>query len=318
MSRYLRLLLQSLVTGTLLVWILNRVDFSLFMQTVQQLSSGSLLLILLLSFLVLLCAARRSQLLSGLTQGAPGLWAAYRFYLAGMFYNQFLPTSVGGDVVRIYLLHKQQGDLYRSSSSVLLERLLGLTATLFISLAAALALFPAQGFLPGMPILVSAAAAALTALLVLFHPRLGNCFSKVSQTSRLTGPLFKFIMAGQQFRHDRSLLLQAVLFSLAYQLGDILVACMLGRLVGIELSVLYFLFFIPIVYIVTLVPISINGLGVRENAMVFLFAGAGAEPTVIVFLSLLVYADRLLKGMVGGLLLFISGWVQRQEAREGR
>lgn len=309
MKRRLRFFLQALVTALLLLWVLSQVDVLALQNAIRQISVVWLAAIIVISFLVFAVAARRSQLLAGLPGGHRGLWLSYCFYLAGMFYNQFLPTSVGGDIARIYLIQKQQGKVYQAASSVLLERALGLVITLLIAIITGIYLYgPGGSRLAGNLLLLWLVVLIIT--LLLFHPRLSALVERLmskTRMSRLLAVVHKFLLALQEFRKHPLPLLQAGFLSIIYQAGDILVIGMLGDLVGISVPLSYYFLFIPIVYVVSLLPISINGLGVRENSMVFLFSGVGGEPALVLLLSLLIYLDRLIKGLAGGIWLLSSG-----------
>lgn len=65
-----------------------------------------------------------------------------------------------------------------------------------------------------------------------------------------------------------------------------------------DVAFVYFLVFIPLLYIVTMLPITINGLGLRENLLVFLLALVGVGSSSAVLLSLLIYLDRLVRGVI--------------------
>lgn len=319
MRRWL-LLLQFLVTILLLALVISRIDGEEVTGVLAQVSLSALGLIVGISFLVFGLAARRSQLLAGLPRGMGGLWKAYRFYLTSMFYNQFLPTSIGGDAVRIYLIQKEQGSIYSAGSSVVLERAVGLIFTLLLAVISGLYL-SSQGSRQLMGVLYGLLIGVAAVTMLLFQPALTRFLARAQLDSRL-GTLWlaanKFLQTLQQYRQQPKLLFRAGLLTLAYQIGDIIVIWMLGGLVNMNVSFVHYLLIIPIVYVVTMLPISINGLGVRESTMVYLFVNAGAEPAQALLLSLLFYGDRLIKGMVGGAVLVIRGGLEglREESRQ--
>ncbi|MGR6835327.1 lysylphosphatidylglycerol synthase transmembrane domain-containing protein [Syntrophomonas erecta] len=311
MSNRLKFWLKLLVSMTLLVLILSQVNLSVIIKQVQGLPVFKLISVWGLSFLFLTIAAGRSCLLvAKRCRVNISLLQSYRFYLTGLFYNQLLPTSIGGDLVRIYMIDGFVGDLYGSSSTVFIERFSGLLATLMISLAAAGVLYYYLQVRVYINYVVVVLILAAIAGFLVMHPATRKVLQRSGpwvRVNRLKVIADRFLGTLQEYRYHPGLLMKTSFLSLCYQLSDILVAYLLGRMAGIELNFWYFLLFIPLVYVVTLIPISINGLGVRENTMVFLFAGAGVESSAALLLSLLIYLDRLLKGLAGGVWSAFQG-----------
>ena len=82
---------------------------------------------------------------------------------------------------------------------------------------------------------------------------------------------------------------------------------LVARAIGVTISVWYFVLFVPIVSVVLMLPVSMSGLGVREGAYVYLFGQAGVSTAQALTMSLLIYALRVVAGLVGGLLYALQG-----------
>ena len=308
-------LIKLIITVFLLLLVFSRVEVGLLWLNIKELSLPALALILLFSLSSIALAARRSQIsIQEKAFTRISLWESYKYYLMGMFYNNLLPTSIGGDLFRIYLLEKKAGHIYRVSSTVFIERLSGLLLTLFLALFSALILYTNQNsiyilYLSGFLLF------SCIIILLLFSPSfllLLKRKSSILALQKLLQIIERFLTAVQEYRHNPRLIGQILFLSLLYQLSDILVAYCLGLIIGIEVNFLYFLFFIPLLYIITLLPVSINGLGLRENTLVYLFSTIGTASHKALLLSLLIYLDRLVKGLVGALLLLAATQLNQQ------
>jgi len=266
-----------------------------------------------------LAAARRSQIsVQKKCAIKISLLESYQYYLIGMFYNNLLPTSIGGDVFRICLINQKAQQIYRVSSTVFIERLTGFFATLSLSLLAALVLYRTQHQEIYVLYLSGLFMGVCLVMLLFFSP---SCWLFIRRTTELLHlqkpfqPIEEFAAIVQEYKHDLGLLFKMLVLSLFYQLSDIFVAYLFSRTIGFDVDFIFFLLFIPLVYITTLIPISFNGLGVRENVMVYLFSTLGTATHKVLLLSLLIYMDRIVKGALGGILNLV---VIAIETRKGR
>lgn len=310
MTAKAKIILKVLFSLVLLLFVLSRVNLTEISDSIKGLFMPGILLVLTLSMISILFAARRSQLAVGeKTNLQISLWESYRYYLAGMFYNNIFPTAIGGDLVRIFMINKKAGQFYLVSSTVFMERLCGLFATLILSLSAALVLYVTRQYTVYMLYLIVVAILFALAILLLFSTRFHILIRKLLvllHLERFFAFIEEFIRVVQEYRNNRFLLMEMMVWSILFQLSDIIAAYLFSLLIGFKVSFLFFLLFIPLVYIITLLPISINGLGLRENALVFLFSGVGAAGHQALLLSILIYLDRLIKGITGGLIIAVS------------
>lgn len=224
-------------------------------------------------------------------------------YFVGFFFNIFLPSGFGGDVVKMFELSQDSHRGAESVSAVLAERIVGLLASCVLAL---IGLF--FGFRL-VPLPVTGLIAALT-LAILAG---GWVLLQRDLWERL--PLI-----GRLARQDRVRKLSAAM--LAYDGKSLLVALLVGIVftvvlaganlcvalaLGVRISPLYFVLFVPVIGAVTTLPISLNGLGVREGIYVALFTQAGVFASQAMAMSLVIYALRLCTGAIGGALYAISG-----------
>ena len=236
---------------------------------------------------------------------------SYKGYLRGLFYNIFMPGVVGGDVVRIGICRFQADcKLGTATASVILERILGVFS-LFVFLFLSHAIF-FDKFLTGIDlrllrylIIIGLLFIIFFIVLVLSRYRL----MKWLQKKDFNG-LMSFVSTGIiAFCSVRMGTFLIVLFlSSLFQSVDIFACFLFSRAIGIQLSLPIFFGIIPLVYFVTVLPVSLGGLGVREGAFVFLFSAFGVGTTEAITLSFLVYFNRVIYGAAGGIVEFLESF----------
>lgn len=248
----------------------------------------------------LVMSAVRWQLVLRLLEVDADLGRLLNHYAAGQFVGNLLPTTVGGDVLRITRLGRDTDDTPTSFASVVLERLTG-----WLVLPA----FIIGGMLinPGLAQLGTASAVAIViafmtigVLVVLLwaaeHPRFGGRALGNSRWRQLLGAVHFGVVSLR--RHPREVI--AVLLSAAaYQAMLIIAAFMAARAVGIDLGPTAFVAFIPAVLIAQVLPLSISGLGLREGALILFLHPLGVSDAQSIVLGLLLYALNLVVSLAG-------------------
>lgn len=212
-------------------------------------------------------------------------------YWQGAFYNSMLPGSISGDAVRIGALVRSGVPLTTVVGSTIIDRLLGLWVSILIGLLGTLWLpvVPQRGWL------VAIFAAIVVGGLVLFFlaPRLAN--SPRIRPRRLVRLLDTY--RGGLSVH---LLLLTTVFQVLVALNGYAVAQALHLPMSIAMCSVY----IPAVTLVTLLPISLNGIGLREVTFVVLLAPSGISPASAILFGGLFYLTTLCAVLPGGLAAF--------------
>ena len=94
--------------------------------------------------------------------------------------------------------------------------------------------------------------------------------------------------------------------TIAFQSAGIFATYLLGVAIGSPISLSYYFILLPIVWLVAMIPISINGLGLREGAFVVLFVSIGMSKEAAIAISVLFLAQAMLQGLIGGVLFLIN------------
>jgi uncharacterized protein (TIRG00374 family) len=298
---------KLVVSAALLLFVLSRVGLQ---QTSDKLRSADVALLLLalalFIFGVYLRAFRWRALLSDRGLHVP-IITLTQLYFIGQFFNTFLPTGFGGDVVRVVELARYGVSKAESLSTVFLDRLSGLMAFFLMTLAAlpfAGQLIPPEVF----GILISLGVAGVAGTWLMFERRfttslMNSIFARAKFPFQSKVERLYASMRANSTRATAEAMAIGFLFNLLLIAVNYLVAAALGQHIALG----YFFLFIPIISSLLLLPISLNGLGVREGAYVLLFANAGVGSVTAASMSLAFWAITVTAGLIGGVLYAMQG-----------
>lgn len=218
-------------------------------------------------------------------------------YLVGSFFNAFLPSGLGGDVVRAAEA-AQDVESGVAVGTVLVDRLTGLMALFMM----ALAVLPFRP--PDFPDTLSATIATLCVVgllsgFVLVDGRLFRwIIRKLPASMRRLGDGFVERLATAIETCGGQTLVKALLVSVLFNLVQVGWWASTGRALGLQIPYTYYLLVVPVMSLALLVP-SIGGLGVREYLSPSLFRGAGLIPEQAVALTLLVFGLERVASLLG-------------------
>jgi glycosyltransferase 2 family protein len=267
---------------------------------------------------VVLSAVRWEQVLHALEIPAP-LRRLVSHYFAGQFVSNVLPTTIGGDLLRVARLSRENGAPEPSFASVVIERLTGwlvLPVMSMIGLAINRGLFRNHS---AAGVAVTIDAVALIGLLLLLglaaNERLFGRFAGHGGWLRFLGAVHLGVVHLRQHRADAASVLLA---GFAFQ-GTLTVAAFCAaRVIGIdEAGLTAMLAFIPVVLMLQVLPIGISGLGIREAALVVFLSPLGVPEGQAIALGLALYLLNLLVSLVGAPAFAMGGSEQAQPVGHG-
>lgn len=239
----------------------------------------------------------------------PSLPRIMRIFFVSTFMGTFLPASVGGDVVRAYALGREKVPMSLAAASVAMDRALGVVSILLLGAFSILAA-PRQAP-PGVAVVMALGTAACVALAaVIFSERVAALVTSLiarvpgSAVRRLSG---KLLGAVREYRFHHGALANVVAGSLGVQVLRVLQAWLLGLGLGIGSPLAAYFVCIPIILLVMLLPISMNGLGTSQAAFVWCFAALGVARADAFALSVLFVALGIVGNLPGGLLYGLGG-----------
>ncbi len=230
--------------------------------------------------------------------------------LIGMFFGSVLPTKIGGDVVRAYdVTEKSDASIAYGLGSVVIDRILGV---LGLALFAAFTLLLARGAFPdsgayALPV-VAVLIFATTMLAILIHAPLTDLISRKLHRLGLDGFSNKIVELREALSlmtKSRGVLLIGLTLSLMLQVVIVIYYALMGASLGLVIPFSYFFVAVPIALLILLLPVSINGIGLREAVFVYLLDKVSVSPHDAIALSWLAFAMLLLQAIVGGVLFVL-------------
>ena len=303
-------ILKIVVSVGLLAFLIYRAGPSAIASVVRSADPSLLLLGLAVYTSTIVLISWRWQLLLNTQNTRVSFGRLVSLYFIGFFFNNFLPTSIGGDIYRALGAGRESGMRAVAAASVLVERLMGMLAISALAIVAAV--FVVRQMADGAIRVLSLGFGAAILLLValIFHRRTFGLLEPLTRRISLWGlggKLSRFYDALTLYRSQKMALALAFCISIGYQLLIVLFSYLVGLALDLGIPLRYFLLCVPITVIISLVPISINGVGVRETGYVFLLAKIGHSSSEAVSLSLLIYGLSLLASLAGGMLYIIRG-----------
>ena len=225
-----------------------------------------------------------------------------RIYFIGMFFNTVLPTIVGGDAVRVTYLYRETGKLDRAVAASLMERALGVGALILIAVAA-LVFTPAAEVVTGVAeSVIVVTACFLAGILLLFSPwvyRIGTKCMRAIGLRKVEELIGKMQRAIAVYRRRHAVLGVAMLLSCGMQFGMIAIYALLAYSMGLRLPLHFFLMAVPVTVLLSMAPVTVSGLGVRELTWVFLLAGRDVPQADAIALSLMWFAVVTVSSVFG-------------------
>lgn len=293
-------LLRATASVAMLALLIPRLEFSRLLPSWRP-HAGVFLAMALAATLVgiVLSAFRWQRVLSALEVPSK-LSTLISHYLASLFVGNFLPSTIGGDVLRVTRLSASNGQSPATFASVVLERLTGWVVLPLISLAGLLANPTLLRLGAASRVALALAIGTLTLLIALMfmvaHPNVGGRLNGNEGWQRFTGAVH---LGLDRFRRHPQAALQVLLAGFVYQMAVMLAAFLAAQAMGLHVGWTAILAFMPAVAIVQVLPITIGGLGVREGAFVLFLRPLGVGATQAIALGLLLYGINLAVSLLG-------------------
>jgi glycosyltransferase 2 family protein len=243
------------------------------------------------------------------------------FTFTGLFFGNFLPTTLGGDVVRGFDMARHLRRAEDAAISVLMDRVIGLVALITAgAVMAAIAVFSwgRQDLLAPAAVVWAAGAAALLGLAAVLSGRLRRLVARLCEIGplrRLAPVWARLSTALQGYREHPIALLQAYLLGIGMLVTSNLVQYLLSQAVGAHIPLKYVFLCNPLTAFAPLIVPSLGGLGVNQGAYEVLYATTAGVTTPVAALtvSLLMQLIIYITSLPGGVL-----WLLRRQTGRAR
>jgi uncharacterized protein (TIRG00374 family) len=313
-----RLVLTLVVTGLAVAYLIWKIDVSQTWHILSHASVGWFLLsVVIMGVTVWPMAWRWQRLLAARAIRDRLAWLV-RAYFTAYTAGQILPTSIGGDAMRIFEASRRHpGNTGNVAGTVLLERALGGAAT--VTLAAAGFVLAVGRYDVGAYLWIEAAFVVGTVVLavVLFSRRVRRplaWFVPLLRRLRVERPLRAVYEAMHAYRRRVRLLVGVFALTIAVQALRVLAIWSAGKGVGVSLSPRPYYVMGPLLFLVLLVPFTINGFAVRESFFVSFLGGLGVDPSRAFATGFLFFVVTLTLSIPGALVL---GWENLRGSSRG-
>jgi hypothetical protein len=299
------------LSGGLLFWLFKNINWADTINAFKSAEWHLLFWAFAINFLInLICLVRWQIFMHALDLKAP-LGVVFRYFFIGLFCNLFLPTSIGGDVVKAIGLSSKVGQKPKVVASILLDRLSGFGGLVVLALVAYTF---GHSIIDAPAVIIPVLVLTLISLAVgfmLFHDKVYEfCCSIFNRVPRLHKALMEMhadvVLMKRRKRTAVGCVAMSVLVQVLAAYMYFLIALALGQSVGL----VYFLVFAPIVCAISFLP-SIGGLGFREFGWVYFLGRVGVAQGIAMSVSLISFFFVIVVGIIGGIFYVTSNSSRR-------
>lgn len=301
----LQTVITTILTLVLLYFVIKKVGLADLVSTLKQADLYLVLLSLILAPVILATGVIKWKILLDSRNIHVPFWRLYGLYLVGKFFNNFLPSNVGGDLMRAYELGIYTGNGSLAMASIFVERITGFMVLVFMALLS----FVFHPQIISDVRLISAMTFAITVLLlmlwlILDHRPLEMITRRVnfSLIHKFSPRIRKFHASLYEYRTYRRALSFSVLWSFVFMVLAILNVYISAMAFHKPISFIHMFVIVPIILVVSMIPITINGLGLQELTYVLLFSLIGLPGSVGLSTILLIRGKEILFSITGGVI----------------
>lgn len=292
------LCLKIVLSAGILYYLFKQISFEILLNQFSGANVSILFFALIILFIQCgLSALKWKIIITAENNSVPFLFLL-KNYLIGNFISLFLPSSFGGDIYRVISLKKYNLDFFQNASSVLFDRISGLFALSSISIVSFVLFY--KNIISYEFIILY-----LSAILLFWILSTDKMLSILSNINiKLFNYLLRILKSFHKYRNNIKVLFLSLIISFIFQSNIVLLNKLYCLALNINIDIRYLYMVVPIIYLTEALPISINGLGVREGAFVFFFLKAGYTNEEALAVALLVITMRYLFSLTIGGSLF--------------
>jgi uncharacterized protein (TIRG00374 family) len=304
MSQKTKVLLKLLISAGLFasLFLFGKIDLAKTWQAAVHANRWYLASAVLIFLASVILNSHRWQLLAEAVGFKRPLRQLTQYYYVGMFFNLFLPSTVGGDFSRCYYLSKGTGKYVNAFYSVLADRALGI-AVLFLMASLGILFGPGGSGLPWQLKAPIFAGTFVVFVIMPFVPRLARTFlgernwvSKQFNNS-----------AANIYWQDKKLMSVCMMWSILLQLVMVGIHIAIGFALGLyNIPLWYYLVFYPSVAVLGFITPSFNGIGIREWAYTYFLTLAGVDRSQALTYALIWLGLTTSMSLLGGLVYMLG------------
>jgi len=234
--------------------------------------------------------------------------AAYYVNLIALFFNNVLPSSVGGEMMKAYYLYQNSKGSVSVFSAVVVDRLFGLLTMLLISISTIFFFDSAQGSHKIMGSIVMLAATTMTLAIFIFNKKIVDTLCQVHiplLPAIFIEKIREIYRAMYEYREHKGIFGKCIALTVVGQTSFIVANYLLARSLAVDIPLGFFFFFVPILLLMGVAP-SVNGIGVREATFLFYLTEFTTSEKALA-LSLLTTFFMIFVGLIAGIIYAFKG-----------
>lgn len=301
---------KVLVSFGLISWLLSRADLGQIWTTIQSADYALLTLAFVMFFIGYFLAARRWQLLLGALAVPARLLTLVQSFSIAILFNNFLPSTIGGDAYRMYDSFRLGAGKTRAIAVVFIDRVIGLSALILLAFTVSLFALEVAEQIPLLRLFLLGAMFGVTLLAWIVFGSGGKVLMRLTQGNNplmkiAHGIMGKLYYGFQLFEGRADVMLKAVGLSLLLQTNVVIHCLIIAKALNIDVPILAMFIIIPLSYLIMTAPISINGIGLRESVFVFFFGLYGVAQEQALAFAFISFGMIIAQGVVGGIVFML-------------
>lgn len=304
---------KATVTVLLLALLFRKINYTSTLHHLAEIKPFTACGGLTILFFGLLAATARWRIVLRSIGRLLDTWRLFRINLIGQFFNQALPSTIGGDGMRVWLLYRRGCSFAEAFNSVLIDRIAGFVVLAIMSLYGLPTLAERIFAIPKVQVIAGVAVVIVVTLILLYLlARLRKRLAKFR-----AGRFVAQIVADALFLTARpGAAAKIAALSIVAQLSGFLVVWLILRDLGADVSVVGVMIVAPVVFLLLVLPISIAGWGLREGLFVLGFGLLNVREEIALAASIVFGLISLVVGLIGGVFWLLESSHSRNSVME--
>jgi glycosyltransferase 2 family protein len=295
-------LIQVLISVLLICYVIKKVDLIATVNVLGEINLIWLIIPLFLFIINIFLTTFRWNLILKKFKINTRFSSLLQLNYISFFFSQFLPSRFGGDIVKGYYSFKENKNVMASSLSIVSDRIAGVTAFIVLNLISLIVGFK---ILAPWIIALTLGIDITLIIILLIISRKGIIYKiKILKTLlekiKVLEKVEKTYSEIKKIKDDKNLLVDAFFISLLANIMFIFINYTYSELFNFNISLIYFIIFIPIIVSITLLPISFNGIGLREYLVILLFGTVGLSVEQALALGIINRLVLIIHSAIGG------------------
>ncbi|RJP62163.1 MAG: UPF0104 family protein [Candidatus Auribacter fodinae] len=306
-KKYVLFLMRTAISAAIIVFLGYKIDVSHVFEKIIESKFEFFIILGAIDLAAYFLRALRWQIVLRIWDIHVSTALLFIYLQGGRIFDYLLPSSIGGDVYRVYLSAKKSNSTSKAVLGIVLDRLTGMSAGFILAGIGVAILYLKKISVPHMIVVLVFIAVWFILMGILFSPKLELMVEAASTRSAFWAKLNTFFSSMVIARSNPRQVIYALLISFFIKSQEIFVAYFVSHALGLSVPFLYCMAFVPVIGFIIVAPVSISGIGVRESLYIFFFTAIGLTMTQAFSLSITVFAWMACMGAAGG-SLYLLWW----------